>query len=201
MYFVQTPYIIQKLFSGIIWKFPDATNTVYLTFDDGPHPEITPWLLALLNKHHAKATFFCLGKNAEKYPALLQQILNEGHSIGNHSHMHLNGWKTKNEDYRNDINMANQTLKSNLFRPPYGRIKPSQVSQLSASYKVINWSLMPGDFDESITSSQCFRNLQKAQSGDIIVLHENDKSRKHLEYSLPEFLKQNNKFIFDKINF
>ncbi len=200
MYFVRTPYIIQKLFSNIIWKFPDASNTVYLTFDDGPHPEITPWLLALLKQHRAKATFFCLGENAAKYPELMRQILEDGHSIGNHSNAHINGWKTKADDYCNDINQAGQLIKSNLFRPPYGRLTPSQLSRISADYKVINWSLMPGDFDETITSSQCLRNLQKAQSGDIIVLHENDKSSKHLEYSLPAFLKMNTKFNFQKID-
>ena len=200
MYFVKTPYIIQQLFHNIIWKFPDVTNTVFLTFDDGPHPDITPWILALLKSCQAKATFFCLGENAAKYPELLQQILEEGHCIGNHSHTHVDGWRTKDEDYRNDIDQANQILKSNLFRPPYGRIRPSQLSKLSADYKIINWSLMPGDFDESITSAQCLQHLQKAQSGDIIVLHENEKSRKHLEYSLPVFLETNNHFIFDKIN-
>ncbi|MBK9329621.1 MAG: polysaccharide deacetylase family protein [Sphingobacteriales bacterium] len=201
MYFVRTPYIIQKLFSGIIWNFSDVTNKVYLTFDDGPHPEITPWILALLKNYQAKATFFCLGKNAEKYPGLITQILNEGHGIGNHTHTHLNGWRTTNEDYLQDIENANRTVKSSLFRPPYGRITLAQLTQLSSSYKVINWSLMPGDFDESITSVQCLHNLQKAQGGDIIVLHENDKSRVHLEYSLPLFLESNNRFIFDKINF
>ncbi len=201
MYFVRTPYLISKLFSRIVWNFPAAVNTIYMTFDDGPHPEITPWILALLRNYQAKATFFCLGKSAEEYPGLITQILNEGHSIGNHSHTHLNGWRTANEDYLQDIENANRIVKSSLFRPPYGRITLAQLKQLSSTYKVINWSLMPGDFDESITSAQCLQNLQKAQGGDIIVLHENDKSRKHLEYSLPLFFERNNRFIFDKINF
>ncbi|MFN8284894.1 MAG: polysaccharide deacetylase family protein [Chitinophagales bacterium] len=208
MYFVRTPYIIKKLFPDIIWDLPSAENKIYLTFDDGPHPEITPWILEQLKKYDAKATFFCLGKNAEKYPEIVHKILENGHQIGNHGYEHLNGWKTDNDMYLEDYLKAKEILKkvgvidNKMFRPAYGKIKKSQIKIIKSESYIVNWSLMPGDFDHHITSKQCYANLLKVKSGDIIVLHDNDKSWKHLEYCLPQFLeycKQNN-FSLEKLN-
>lgn len=192
MYFVRTPHIIKKLFSQIIWDLPNKENNVYLTFDDGPHPEITLWVLVQLKKYNAKATFFCLGENAEKYPEIVQQVLNEGHAIGNHSYSHLNGWKTDNKIYLEDVEKCTKLLMRNsnngfYFRPPYGKIKNTQIKNIKS--QIINWTLMPGDFDQTITSQKCYSNLtKKIKSGDIICLHDNEKSWKHLQYCLPKFL-------------
>lgn len=198
MYFKRTPNIIKRLFPSIIWDFPNVENKIYLTFDDGPHPEITPWILEQLKKHNAKATFFCLGKNVEKYPEIIKQILEDGHTIGNHGYAHLNGWNTNDVEYLEDAEKCNKLLVKNtnngLFRPAYGKIKISQISNLKSKYNIVNWSLMPGDFDQNITSEKCFENLCKAKVGDIIILHDNEKSWKHLEYCLPKFLD----FIYNK---
>jgi peptidoglycan/xylan/chitin deacetylase (PgdA/CDA1 family) len=195
MYFVRIPNIIKKLYPKIIWEKPDADNCVYLTFDDGPHPEITPRVLEELDKYNVKASFFCLGNNAQKYPDIVESIRQKGHTVGNHSFSHLDGWKTKDAEYLNDIGKADTFLHSKLFRPPYGKIKRSQYSILNTQYSIFNWSLMPGDFDTTISSEKCFQNLAgKIQPGDIICLHDNEKAWKHLQYCLPRWLR----FLADK---
>jgi peptidoglycan/xylan/chitin deacetylase (PgdA/CDA1 family) len=222
MYFVRTPYIIKKLFPKIIWDLPKAENKIYLTFDDGPHPEITPWIIEQLKQYNAKASFFCLGKNAEKHPEIVKLILENGHTIGNHGYAHLNGWQTNNTEYVEDVLKSNyilnkiiddNTLIKNgklLFRPAYGKIRNTQISQLKSHFSsdkkeflILNWTLMPGDFDQNITSEQCYKNLTKnIKSGDIIVLHDNEKSWKHLQYCLPKWLKYytlSNMYIFNNL--
>lgn len=231
MYFVRTPYIIKKIFPEIIWDLPNAENKIYLTFDDGPHPEITPWILEHLKRYDAKATFFCLGKNAEKYPEIVKQILQDGHTIGNHGYAHLNGWKTENDMYVKDFEKGKKILKQVqddyvqvqdskkisrftlnddnksqneqlLFRPAYGKIKKSQISflkseisNLNSEILILNWSLMPGDFDTDISSEKCYSNLtNNIKVGDIVVLHDNEKSWKHLEYCLPKWLENLKKY-------
>jgi peptidoglycan/xylan/chitin deacetylase (PgdA/CDA1 family) len=214
MYFVRTPYIIKKLFPQLIWDLPNAENKVYLTFDDGPHPEITPWILEQLKKYDAKATFFCLGENVKKYPEIIEQILKEGHQIGNHGYAHLNGWETDNDNYLQDYLKCQDLLKqvtnsdNNIFRPAYGKVKKYQILRIKSHIsnhksEIINWSLMAGDFDQNQTSAQCFSNLKKVKSGDVVVLHDNEKAWKHLEYCLPKFLEFCNgkNFRLNKIDF
>lgn len=196
MYFVRIPNIIKKLFPRLIWDLPNEEHKVYLTFDDGPHPEITPWILKQLKKTDTKATFFCLGEHVEKYPEILQQILSEGHRVGNHGYKHLNGWKTNDDDYLQDYLKGQEMLRFTqndtlLFRPAYGKIKKSQIPNLKSQIpnaQIINWSLMAGDFDATISSEKVYSNLQRVQSGDIVVLHDNEKAWKHLQYCLPKFL-------------
>jgi len=196
MYFVRIPNIIKKLFPRLIWDLPNEEHKVYLTFDDGPHPEITPWILKQLKKTDTKATFFCLGEHVEKYPEILQQILSEGHRVGNHGYKHLNGWKTNDDDYLQDYLKGQEMLRFSqndtlLFRPAYGKIKKSQIPNLKSQFpnaQIINWSLMPGDFDAMISSEKVYSNLQRARPGDIVVLHDNEKAWKHLQYCLPKFL-------------
>ncbi|HNY54956.1 MAG TPA: polysaccharide deacetylase family protein [Chitinophagales bacterium] len=196
MYFVRIPNIIKKLFPRLIWDLPNEEHKVYLTFDDGPHPEITPWILKQLKKSDAKATFFCLGENVEKYPEIIRQILSEGHRVGNHGYKHLNGWKTNDDDYLQDYLKGQEMLRFTqndtlLFRPAYGKIKKSQIPNLKSQIpnaQIINWSLMPGDFDATISSEKVYSNLQRARPGDIVVLHDNEKAWKHLQYCLPKFL-------------
>lgn len=210
MYFVRIPNIIKKLFPRLIWDLPNEEHKVYLTFDDGPHPEITPWILKQLKKSDAKATFFCLGENVEKYPEIIRQILSEGHRVGNHGYKHLNGWKTNDDDYLQDYLKGQEMLRFTqndtlLFRPAYGKIKKSQIPNLKSQIpnaQIINWSLMPGDFDATISSEKVYSNLQRVQSGDIVVLHDNEKAWKHLQYCLPKFLEfcKEKNFSLNKLN-
>jgi peptidoglycan/xylan/chitin deacetylase (PgdA/CDA1 family) len=189
MYFVRTPYIIKKLYPKIVWDMPHGNNSIYLTFDDGPHPEITPWVLEQLEKYNAKATFFCLGKNTEKYPGIYEQIRRQGHSTGNHSYSHLDGWRTRNEIYFEDVKKADSVLHAKLFRPPYGKLKRSQSSVLDPQFSIVNWSVMPGDFDTAISKETCYENLAGTiRPGDIVCLHDNEKARPHLNYCLPKWL-------------
>ena len=205
-YWIKTSALLKKMFSNYVWDIPNNENSVYLTFDDGPTPEITQWTLLQLKKYNAKATFFCIGNNVEKHPELFNTIIQEGHAIGNHTYNHLNGWKTETETYiknakQCEIRISNQqseinNRKSKLFRPPYGKIKSKQAKKLmELGYKIIMWDVLSADFDSSITRKKCLNNvISNVQSGSIIVFHDSVKGFKNLEYVLPktlEFIKQN----------
>ena len=135
---------------ALTWKLPTTEPVLYLTFDDGPIPEVTPWVLDTLESYNARATFFCVGHNVEKHPDLFQRLLNEGHSVGNHTFSHLNGWETENIAYFNNIRHCAHLVKSPLFRPPYGRITPSQRQYLLRHYQIVMWDVLSGDFDEDL---------------------------------------------------
>lgn len=168
------PKIIQKLFPGVIWSIPNSENKVFLTFDDGPDPEGTPRILDILAEYDARATFFCLGRQVEKFPALFERIKKEGHEIGNHTFNHISGWTTSHKKYFADIEKANAIIGSKLFRPPYGRIKPSQIRALKEQYKIVMWDVLSGDYERNLTSEACLRNVvDKARIGSIIVMHDN----------------------------
>lgn len=209
LHWVKTHWSIKKLFSNYVWDVPNTENKVYLTFDDGPTPEITQWTLNQLKNYNAKATFFCIGDNIRKFPDILEAVLKEDHSIGNHTFNHLNGWKTNTQDYIENAKLFEKeygklsTENCLLFRPPYGKIKPSQSKILRAmGYKVIMWDVLSVDFDTKITPKQCLENvLQNVKPGSIIVFHDSVKAFANLEYALPrtlEFLKQK-EFICAKL--
>ena len=208
-YSAKTPQIIKKIFSNYVWDIPNNENKVYLTFDDGPTPEITNWVLDELKKYNAKATFFCIGKNIETNPEIYENLILNGHSIGNHTFNHLNGWKSNDKKYIENTlicgNLKSEfcNLKSNLFRPPYGKIKPSQSKELrKLSYKIIMWDVLSADFDTTISPEKCLENvLKNVKSGSVIVFHDSVKAFKNLEYTLPKALEFLNKkgFIFDTI--
>lgn len=182
------PKIIRRLFPQLIWNFPDSAD-VYLTFDDGPSPEVTPCVLEQLEKYNAKATFFCLGKNAEQYPEIFQMILVAGHQVGNHTYSHQKGWKMKTWRYIEDIDFADQIIKSNLVRPPYGRIKARQIKLLSERYNLIMWEIISRDYSRYVNPRQCVTNVTKhVKPGSIVVFHDSRKSFRNLEYALPKVL-------------
>ena len=198
---IKTHRIIKKIFSNYVWDIPNDENKVYLTFDDGPTPEITEWTLKQLKKYNAKATFFCIGNNIEKYPAIFQKIIQDNHAIGNHTFNHLKGWNISTEDYIENTQLCQsaiynlQSQVSNLFRPPYGKIKLSQSKALrKLGYKIIMWDVLSEDFNQKISPEQCLQNvLKNVQSGSIIVFHDSKKAFANLEYALPktlDFLKE-----------
>ena len=194
MYLVKTPFWLRALYPTCTWKIPTHEKVIYLTFDDGPHPEATPFVLEELKKYNAKATFFCIGKNVLSYPNIFETIVKDGHAIGNHTYDHLNGWKTHTAHYLNNISCAANLIDSNLFRPPYGRIKKNQINKISADkklpQKIIMWDVLSADFDTSITGDQCVKNVIKNTSaGSIIVFHDSAKAMERLTHALPIVLK------------
>ena len=194
-YFVKTPGWLKKIYDSYIWSIQPSDKILYLTFDDGPHPEATAFVLKELKKYNVLATFFCIGKNVVAYPEIYKQIIQEGHSVGNHTYNHLNGWKTKNEDYLNDIALASNKIDSYLFRPPYGRITSFQAKNLRKVMKdkvpkVIMWDVLSGDFDTSCSHQQCLANVLFASvPGSIVVFHDSEKAFPRLEYTLPKILR------------
>jgi len=178
-------------------------KSIYLTFDDGPHPDTTPWLLDILKAHEAKATFFCLGKNVEKFPALFQEIKAQGHAIGSHTFNHLSGWKSGTSAYIDEVERGAATVHSKLFRPPYGRIRPAQYKALiNDNYKVIMWSVMAYDFDVELGSEERIERVRKhTGDGSVVVFHDSPKAFPQLKNELPgllDYWKKNN-FSFAEI--
>ncbi|HTQ29428.1 MAG TPA: polysaccharide deacetylase family protein [Puia sp.] len=190
-YFVKTPWLLKKLYPGCVWNFPRGEKKIYLSFDDGPHPEATPLILDQLKKFNAVATFFCIGKNVREQPLLYKRILDEGHRVGNHSHNHLNGWKTKNETYIDNIREAMKYIDSDLYRPPYGRITRFQASILQKSFrlKIIMWDVLSADFDKTISGEKCARNVtSNAGPGSIVIFHDSAKAYDRMSIALPKVL-------------
>jgi peptidoglycan/xylan/chitin deacetylase (PgdA/CDA1 family) len=180
-YTVKTPRWLPPLQpAGLLWRLGNSApaKTVYLTFDDGPHPDVTPQVLELLQRYDAKATFFCVGQNVERYPEIYAQIHAGGHRVGNHTQHHKNGWKSDTEAYLKDVAEARQFIDSPLFRPPYGRIRKAQASKLQQEdYQIVMWEVLAGDFDAAQTAKQCAaRILRHSGRGSIIVLHDSLKS-------------------------
>jgi peptidoglycan/xylan/chitin deacetylase (PgdA/CDA1 family) len=193
-YFVKTPWVIAAWYGKQVWKINTHEPVIFLTFDDGPHPEHTPKVLEILDKYQAKASFFCIGKNAKDSPDILNQIIEAGHVIGNHTQNHLNGWKTSDQDYLYDIYLAKKQLGSHLFRPPYGRIKKSQTNQFlenNPGAKIIMWSVLSGDFDLRLTPEQCARKVSKhLNPGHIFVFHDSQKASSRMFPALLKLLEE-----------
>ena len=193
-YFVKTPWWLKRIYDSYIWSMPSNEKNLYLTFDDGPHPEVTPFVLNQLKQYNALATFFCIGKNVVEQPVIYNQIMNEGHVTGNHTYNHLNGWKTSNDVYMKDIALAAKEIQSDLFRPPYGRITSFQAKNLKAvmggkDARVIMWDVISADFDVDCTPEQCLSNvILPTVPGSIIVFHDSEKAFPNLRYALPRML-------------
>ncbi len=223
-YLVKTPKLVQWLFPRRVWAFSRKEPNIYLTFDDGPIPEVTPWVLDLLKEYDAKATFFCIGENVKKHPEIFERIITEGHSIGNHTFHHLKGTETTTEKYLEDIALFEETIttfndefratsneqisplttRTSLFRPPYGRMTSAQAKKVAEKgYKIVMWDVLSADFDTSILEEKCLENvLNNIKPGSVVVFHDSLKAEKNLRYVLPkvlEFIKGEN-LLFKKIN-
>jgi peptidoglycan/xylan/chitin deacetylase (PgdA/CDA1 family) len=193
MYFVKTPFWLSMLYPKCSWKIPVTEKVIYLSFDDGPHPEATPFVLETLAKYKAKASFFCIGKNVLSYPNIYNAIIAQGHVVGNHTYDHFNGWKTSIDNYIDNVKSAATLIDSNLFRPPYGRITRAQINALisrtNLPSKIIMWDVLSGDFDQKISPEKCCKNvIDNVELGSIIVFHDSQKAWKNMSYALPKVL-------------
>lgn len=187
---IKPPKFIRRLMPDLIWEIEDD-NGVFLTFDDGPTPGVTEWILATLAKYNAKATFFVLGKNAELYPDLYQKILDAGHKVGNHTYSHQKGWGMPIERYLEDVDFAGDVIHSELFRPPYARVTPSQMRAVAKRYKIVMWNIVSRDYNRSLSRESCLRNVVKhLTAGSIVVFHDSEKSFKNMSYALPRTLQR-----------
>lgn len=188
----KTPGFISLYFRKYIWNIPNDKQEVFLTFDDGPIPEVTSWVLDLLQSFKIKATFFCVGENIEKHSDIFKRLIAEGHQIGNHTYNHLSGWKTSNENYVANIKQTEELLKhhevsTTLFRPPYGKLKPSQSKAVrQMGYNIVMWSVLSKDYNPRIEAQQVYNNIMQTTSGNIIVCHDNIKAFGHLKKVLPK---------------
>lgn len=193
-YLVKASRILKLYYPGCTWSGSPENQALYLSFDDGPHPLFTPFILEQLKKYRAKATFFCLGKNVDAHPDLFRQIQSEGHQVGNHTQHHLNGWKTSPAIYLSDIQEASKHIPSRLFRPPYGKISLRQIRLLTRqgvgnNYRIIMWDVLSGDFDLKLQKEKCLDNvLNRAVPGSIIVFHDSEKAWDRMSYALPRVL-------------
>lgn len=218
MFFLtKTPYLLKKFYPNqLIWNKTRAEKVIYLTFDDGPIPIVTPWVIKTLKNFNAKATFFCIGDNIAKHPEIFKQLKAEGHAVGNHTFNHLKGWKTDDDTYISNVFKCQQLTRTHLFRPPYGRIKKSQIKRLSKEYSVLSnkdtpvnqddlefsnsvahgspleiimWDVLSGDFDASLSPERCLKKVLKhTQNGSIVVFHDSLKAWDRLEFVLPRVL-------------
>lgn len=187
MHFVRPFFLLPLLYPEGIWRMDARQPTVYLTFDDGPIPEVTPWVLDVLAKKNIQATFFCVGENVERNPAIFRRIQDEGHRIGNHTYHHLKGFNTPTADYLTDVYRCQKLTGTDLFRPPYGRAKKDQLRTLRSNYRIIYWDVLSGDYDWRITPERCYRNaVNYCRNGSILVFHDSQKAKRNLYYALPK---------------
>lgn len=204
MYLTRTPELIQRLFPSFLCRVSGAEKEVYLTFDDGPIPEVTPWVLDQLAQYDARATFFCVGDNVRKHPDVFRHIQIGGHQVGNHTFNHLDGWATKNEAYLSNVYRCEPYLESTLFRPPYGRMCPGQVSEIQKRYHIVMWDVLSGDFDTKLSGESCLKNvLENVRPGSIVVFHDSIKAWSRLSYALPRVLEYYSQrgFVFRSLEF
>ncbi len=195
---MQAPVLLQKLFPSIKWRIPGSGKKLYLSFDDGPIPIVTPWVLDMLDKYEAKASFFCIGQNVLKHPEIYREIVSRGHQTGNHTHTHLNGWNVSNKNYFADIAECSKYVSSKLFRPPYGKIKPSQIRHLKKNYQILMWDVLSQDYDIKKTAEQCKETvIRESKSGSIIVFHDSIKAEPRLRGSLEAVLEHFKKEGFE----
>jgi len=212
MYLVKSPLLLKWYYSKLIWNKSRTEKVIYLTFDDGPIPNVTDFVLNTLKAFNAKATFFCIGDNINKHPDVFERVKNDGDAIGNHTFNHLKGWAIEDATYLHNFLKCQTLTQTNLFRPPYGRIKKSQISKLVAGFRlwvegintqprnpqqvtrnsplqIVMWDVLSGDFDINLSPEKCYHNVIKnTRNGSIIVFHDSLKSFDRLQYTLPKVL-------------
>lgn len=193
MYLVKSPFLLRWYYPSLLWNKVRSEKVLYLTFDDGPIPDVTPFVLKTLKSFNAKATFFCIGDNIIKHREIYEQLKKDGHQIGNHTFNHLRGWATADADYLENFNKCQRLTNTQLFRPPYGRIKKSQIRALKTQHpdiQIVMWDVLSGDFDSQLAPQKCYENVVKnSQNGSIVVFHDSIKAFERLEYALPLALK------------
>lgn len=184
------PFWIRAIYpKGLIWRVPTNSREVFLTFDDGPVPEVTPLVLDILRKYSIKATFFCVGENVQKYQEIYDQLIKDGHDTGNHTYHHVKAWKTDFNTYLSEVEQCSKLVKSSLFRPPHGQINRKIARKLRKEYRIIMWSALSGDYDKNLSGHQCLANaIKHTGPGSVIVFHDSLKARERMEYALPLYI-------------
>jgi peptidoglycan-N-acetylglucosamine deacetylase len=183
----QLPLFFRQVYGKVTWRKDSKTKTIYLTFDDGPIPEVTPWVLDVLDRFGIKATFFCVGENVMRYPDLYQEILQRGHRTGNHTYNHLRGFITSTKTYLENVEKAAQYIDSDLFRPPHGDLWQPQYFTLRKKYQIIQWDLITRDYNRKLTGEKVFQIVKKhARNGTIMVFHDSLKAEKNMRYAMPK---------------
>jgi peptidoglycan-N-acetylglucosamine deacetylase len=203
---------MRALYPNFLWRVKTNEKVIYLTFDDGPIPDVTEFVLGELSKYQAKATFFCIGGNIEKHSTIFQQIVNQGHTVGNHTFNHLKGWYTEDEEYLDNFikcekilyqpNIEYRTSNIKYFRPPYGRIKRNQAREIMKTHEIVMWDVLAGDYDQSISKETVLKKtLQYSEAGSIVLFHDSIKASRNMEYALPRFLEHFSEkgFKFEKL--
>jgi peptidoglycan/xylan/chitin deacetylase (PgdA/CDA1 family) len=190
MYLTRTPAFVQNLFPAFLWRHETLGKQLFLTFDDGPVPQVTPWVLDVLQDYGAHATFFCVGENVQRYPDIFRRICREGHTVGNHTFNHISGWSHDPDAYVQNVATCSDYVESDLFRPPYGRLGRRQARALMGRrYRIVMWDVLSGDFDRDLDPEQCYRNVvNNARPGSIIVFHDSIKAEQNLRWALPKVL-------------
>lgn len=194
-YFFRNPFFLPWLYPSLTWRLTPDESVIYLTFDDGPMPGPTDFVLSELARVNAKGTFFCIGDNIRKHPDVYRCLLSEGHAVGNHTFNHLSGWKTSEDDFVVNTEKCKQEMllhgptTGNLFRPPYGRITRRQIARLSPNYRIVMWDVLTNDYAQSLAPEDCLRgSLAATRPGSIVVFHDSLKAERNLQYVLPRFL-------------
>ena len=202
MYLHRPTLLARKLYSKALWRVSTSEKKIFLTFDDGPIPEVTPWVLDTLKKYNVKAMFFCVGENIMRHPEIYQRILAEGHQTGNHTYNHRRGWRTTTEDYIDNVKKCEDLVQSNFFRPPYGEMKFSQISVLRSQFSIVMWDVLSGDFDRTLSKEKCLANsIRYTREGSVIVFHDSIRAEKNLRYVLPKYIEYflEKGFVFGKL--
>ncbi len=186
---VRPPYLFRRLYPGVIWRMNKTEKKIYLTFDDGPVPGVTPEALSVLKQFGVKATFFCVGNNVAKHPEIYNRIISEGHSVGNHTFHHKDGWNTSGKKYLEEVVLCSRHVDSKLFRPPYGRLSPSQRKAIQSKFKIILWDVLTYDFEASLSGEECLNlALKNSREGSIVVFHDSEKAKERMLFALPKFI-------------
>ena len=185
------PELLRRLYPSLMWEVKTKKNNIYLTFDDGPTPGVTDLVLDKLKAYGAKATFFCLGNNSKKHPDLFNRIIAEGHAIGNHTYNHMNGWKNTTSDFLADVRSFEEFHQTKLFRPPYGKLTPSQITALKKEYKIVMWSILSLDYDTRVSPQKCQETtFRKLKPGSIVVFHDSEKAKRNMLPTLDKVLEK-----------